>query len=418
MFLKRLVLENVRCFKSLDIDFELPGGQNRKWTVLLGENGSGKSTVLRAIALMLAGSDALPEVLGEPQDWVREGAKHARIDLEIETAKGEDRDLTLSFGPNESVSRIISNSLKGLAPLNNALEHASRNYFTAAYGATRRLGAGRIDLNESGRFRHLRARALATLFDRDSELNPLESWAMDLDYRDSEGLQTVRGVLSDFLPGLTFAGIDKRRRHLVFDTPDGAVPLQQLSEGYQNVAAWIGDLLFRVTETFEDYRAPLNARGVLIIDEVDLHLHPVWQRRLISFLDNKLKNLQLVVTTHSAVTAQQAGPEAIHVLRRGRQGVQIEKFESNPGELLVSQLLMTDAFGLETDESLEVEKKKKRHQKLTKMSKLTAKQQSELKRLERQLGALEGTTPSRPTLHKDQVELLRRLEGEIKGGRQ
>ena len=66
MFLTQLNLQNVRCFKSLEIDFDLEGGNNRKWTVILGENGTGKSTVLRSMALLLAGSEALLDLLDKP----------------------------------------------------------------------------------------------------------------------------------------------------------------------------------------------------------------------------------------------------------------------------------------------------------------------------------------------------------------
>ena len=65
------------------------------------------------------------------------------------------------------------------------------------------------------------------------------------------------------------------------------------------VAAWIGDLLYRITETFEDYRAPLEARGLLLVDEIGLHLHPSWQRQLLDYISRKLPNFQRVVTTHS-----------------------------------------------------------------------------------------------------------------------
>jgi predicted ATP-binding protein involved in virulence len=98
---------------------------------------------------------------------------------------------------------------------------------------------------------------------------------MDLDYRlNRVGLRTVTDTLSDFLPEMAFSRIDKDKRELIFKTPDGEVPLQHLSDGYQNVAAWVGDLLYRLSQVFEDYKNPLGARGLLLIDEVDLHLHP------------------------------------------------------------------------------------------------------------------------------------------------
>ena len=85
-------------------------------------------------------------------------------------------------------------------------------------------------------------------------------------------------ALKDLLPGSRLTRIDRDQRELIFATRDGELPLDQLSEGYQNMAAWCGDLLYRITEVYKDYKSPLSARGLLLIDEIDLHLHPVWQR--------------------------------------------------------------------------------------------------------------------------------------------
>ena len=148
-------------------------------------------------------------------------------------------------------------------------------------------------------------------------LNPLETWAIDLHYRrQDEGLAIIHEAMRKLLPGMTFKGIDRERRDLMFDTVDGVVPLAYLSDGYQNMAAWCGDLLFRVTDTFDDYKDPLAARGVLIVDEIDLHLHPVWQRQLRNFLSDMFPNFQFILTTHSPLTAQQAGAGELFLVKR------------------------------------------------------------------------------------------------------
>ncbi len=126
------------------------------------------------------------------------------------------------------------------------------------------------------------------MFSPDAALTPIESWAMDLDYRQNQNaMSTIGKVMSQFLRGVKFLKIDKEKKQLIFKTPLGAVPMSQLSDGFQNVASWIGDLLYQVTEVFEDYKSPLRTRGLLLIDEVDLHLHPLWQRDLLAFLRKK-----------------------------------------------------------------------------------------------------------------------------------
>ena len=84
MYLSKVRLQNIRCFEDAVIDFDLAVGVNRKWTVLLGENGTGKSIVLKSIGLLLAGSEALVELLKRPDDWLRKGAESGSIEGVIE----------------------------------------------------------------------------------------------------------------------------------------------------------------------------------------------------------------------------------------------------------------------------------------------------------------------------------------------
>ena len=95
MFFTSIRLSNIRCFKDVFVDFDLPGGNNRKWTIFTGENGSGKSTILKSIGLVMAGSDALPELIGNPDDWISMGAEQGEIIAEIETANGKKRKISL-----------------------------------------------------------------------------------------------------------------------------------------------------------------------------------------------------------------------------------------------------------------------------------------------------------------------------------
>ncbi|MEZ5329028.1 MAG: AAA family ATPase [Verrucomicrobiales bacterium] len=145
MFLKRIRLQNVRCFTDCEIDFSQSGDSmegngssqssqvgNRKWTIILGENGTGKSTLLKACALVTAGSEALSELVGEPDHWVRIGEESCVISAILETKAGEDREVSLEIRRNDKISDIITRSTVTLELLNNALDHTDRNYFTVA----------------------------------------------------------------------------------------------------------------------------------------------------------------------------------------------------------------------------------------------------------------------------------------------
>ena len=189
--------------------------------------------------------------------------------------------------------------------------------------------------------------------------------------------------------------------------------MSQLSDGYQNVAAWIGDMLHQITETFDDYKAPLKTSGLLLIDEVDLHLHLRWQRDLLAFLRRKLPNFQVVATTHSPITAQQANENELHYLERHGKSLKLHQFTGVPKELLLHQLVMSDAFGLVSDESVVLEKKKARYEKLCYAKNRTAAQKKEMERLEKELSLVPQTVRSNVPMSREHVDLLKTIRKEL-----
>lgn len=356
MFLSRLALRNVRAIESLTLDFATPPDAPRRWTLLLGENGCGKSTVLRATALLLAGSDALPALLGEPDAWIRNGCKSCRIEATLTLPTGAPQTLALELRRGDRLRDVFARNQAALDLLDAAIHAADNPCFVLGYGVSRRPGQASLGQDASGH--SPRASGLATLFSADAPLVSLAQWAMDLDYRlGPRALKPLRTALDRLLPGLRFARIDRQNRQLMFATDDGEVPLHQLSDGHQSMAAWCGDLLYRITEAFPARKDPLATRGLLLVDELDLHLHPLWRRRLVAFLSTALPRFQFVATTHSALTAQQSSEDELYVLRREApsQRPALVPFVGDPRRLMLHQLLMSPMFGLDTLESVEME---------------------------------------------------------------
>lgn len=415
MFLKEIELVNFKCHEHLKLSFCTEDKKKpiRKTTFMLGENGTGKSAFLKAIALITAGSNALGEVLGNPDEWVKNGKKYAEVTALITTAEGEERQLKLKITRGHYLKEIIDDNSDTLLLIDQAIRKADRNYFVVAYGASRRLNREESRLfNTSTKSRSPRSSNIVSLFNPDASLISLTSWAMDLDYSNKagSGIQTVKAALNKFfVENVKFKTIDKKKKQLIFSTPDGEVPLEQLSDGYQNVAAWVGDLMFNITNTFKDHKDPLKARGLLLIDEVDLHLHPIWQRQLHTFIKTKLPNFQIVATTHSPLTAQQAEEHELYALKREGKKVELLPFIGDPSKLLVHQILMTPVFGLPTDESLVVEKKKEEYDKLKSKTKRTIKERSKLTSLAKEVREI---TPDRYTnaKQKREIALLEKLE--------
>ncbi|MCP4589373.1 MAG: AAA family ATPase [bacterium] len=372
MFLKRLKIFDIRSIREFDLSFEdneqrgswegiassdEPDIQLRRRTLILGQNGTGKSTILRSVALLTSGSDAVTELIDDVDSWIRLGADEARIEGELQTAQGETQEISLTFQRGSSLREFFSYNQEALDQLDSVLKHDKRRWVTIGYGVSRRISTERT-FSSKARFRHQRAQCVATLFEPAAELHPIEAWAMDLDYRLGEkGLAMVKNALAKLLPGMRLDHIDKERRQLMFKTAAGMLPLSQLSDGYQNVAAWCGDLIYRLSSIFPGVTNPLNSCALLLIDEVGLHLHPTWQRKLMAFLTQTLPGLQILATTHSPLAAHQAKSNELYILHRPspRKPPVLVEFPGVPAKMMLHQVITSPAFGLDTLDSAIVE---------------------------------------------------------------
>lgn len=414
MYLHRVQIKNFRAIHDMTLDFS-DGEASRRWTVLLGDNGCGKSSVLKAIALVLAGSEALPDLLGEVDDWIRNGQLRAEITLTFATAEGDARKAHLVINRGARRDLVLKDNAAGLEQLDNAIAKAERNYFVAGYGAFRRPPSH--DSSNSQSYGVKRSANVATMFSASRELVSLQQWAIDLDYRrGSEGLGIVADALNKLLPTMEFARIDKQTRQLVMRTLDGDVTLSNLSEGYQAMAAWTGDILYRMSEIFKDWKQPLHARGLLLIDEMDLHLHPLWKRKFVDFLNDAFPNLQIIATTHSPLSVQQCGKGELYVIQRDeRAGPVLTPFGGDPSKMRLSELFLSPLIGLKTLDSPKVEALRNEARKIELQKAKPTKIQ--VKRLGQIAVELEGTSalpaiemPAMANLIQYQIE-LQRLSG-------
>lgn len=419
MFLKDIELINFKCHTHLKIDFATGDTKKptRKTTFLLGENGTGKSAVLKAIALVTAGSNALNDVLGNPDSWVQNKKKFCQVKANIVTAEGEERHIEIKITRGSHVLDVVKDNRRSLEQLDDAIKKADRNYFILAYGASRRLNRGDNKLISRELFsRSPRGHAIQSLFNPDATLVSLTNWAMDIDYSSGgKNLGIVKTALNQFLvENVKFKKIDRQKGQMLFSTPDGEIPLEQLSDGYQNVTAWVGDLMYNITTSFRNYKDPLKARGVLLIDEVDLHLHPKWQRRLHAFLNEKLPNFQIIVTTHSPLTAQQAKENELYALRRVAKNIELVPFSGDPSKMLLHQILMSNVFGVESDESMQVEKTKKKVRELTLKKDKTPAEKAEVKKLSLEVADLPMNVRTNSAFDPKDIKLLKTLNQKLK----
>ena len=363
MFLKRIEISQLRSIDRMVLDFTSatsvkgkPGLRRR--TLLLGDNGAGKSTVLRAIGLVMAGSDALPYLLNDPPSWVRNGQKEASVRAVVVSQDGKEHDIALTLKPAWNLRQTLAKNAAGLAALDNALARSTRSYFALGYGVTHRpTQSGAFSHASDFGVMHLRASAMATLFSPDAALAPFEQFAMDLDYRvGAAGVAALTLLLDKMLPGLAFDRIERDRREVLFKTLDGTIRFAQLANGHQTMATWCGDVLHRIGTTFEGSRAPLKARGVLLIDELALHMHPSWQRVLPGLLADTFPNLQLVATSNAPLVAQQMRAGELYVVERSAPsgGAGLRRVQGDPSQLTLNQV-MAPLFGVVSADSRRVQ---------------------------------------------------------------
>jgi hypothetical protein len=264
------------------------------------------------------------------------------------------------------------------------------------YGASRKPGGGQVTAQADW--------DAATLFEEGKFLLDAGEWYLRSDYaaksdhtgRAAKQHTDVRQILLDLLgvQDLRVAGLDQRvvRPSVEAHTSAGWVPLRSFSLGYRTSIAWIVDFAMRLYERYPDSANPLHEPAVCLVDEIDLHLHPRWQRQLIDFLSDQFPRTQFIVSAHSPLVVQAAeGVDAKVVVLRydeDRGYVIIDDDVQEVRGWRVDQILTSELFGLEGPRSSAVNSLYERRAALVMQGKLDAEQQAELDQIDAELDEL------------------------------
>ena len=357
MYISRIITDGVRSFsgeRTVDLTLTRPDGSHAGWTVIAGRNGSGKTTLLRAIVLALAGPARALQLAPATRDWISAGSKIAKVEVEVQIDADIDRPKSgrlpanrrlwaglqweagdeappmsevrgLEVRPEALLSRNPSNIRK--AAWNGSWTEQPVGWFYAGYGPFRRLlgegsDATRLMLGP------LPVARVATLFREDASLAEGVQW---LKFHHLRRLEKREGAadLVDAVVALLNDGL--LPDEFVVDSVDSEgmwlrraaqrFPLDEMSDGYRAVAALVVDL---VRSMFESSGASaelvaldaagiptVDLPGVVLIDEVEAHLHVSWQRRLGPWLCRHFPRVQFIVTTHSPYICQGASPRGL-----------------------------------------------------------------------------------------------------------
>lgn len=384
MWVEELVLDNIKCFEQATFRF---GTKNEphKWTTLLSENGGGKSTILQAISLLLAGPESAQRLLPRPIGWLRDESRSGKISVRIHQGENDPGSygqekvrnaFGYSFHLTGSERITIRNKLytepgihesrdRTLTWLRqNAFSSPEGGWFAVGYGAFRRLTRNSQiivpSLEPSARFTNF-----LTQFAEDETLSAFERWMVYLDYRlAKEGdmqakhmMQLGINAINQLLPEkVSFNSVDKNGR-IIFDVYGNKVPTISLSDGYRSVLALAGDLVWRLIQAFPKSDNPLNEQGIILVDELDIHLHPVWQRSIAGLLRKQFPNMQFIVATHSPMVAAGAGEDAVTLRFRVNEGAASISTDHSIFAKSVDDILQSEAFGFVSPFSPQTEKK-------------------------------------------------------------
>lgn len=385
MYVKSFELRAIKCFESVRLEFpQRDDGSFGGWNVLLGGNATGKTTALQAMALSLVGPSAWASLL-TPLGWVRSDAGTAlgQLSAVITQGKRDKADpgvqgpltATIAVTPDAAVEiqrstydtpQFVLRGAHRSALLKSVYATKKPGWFAAGYGPFRRLSGGSFEALAN--LSLPRQHRMASLFREAVALTQCEPWLQSLrdrarDLEDADhtrhraAYDLVRGVVDALLPGGVKIA-DVSAKGVRFRTTSGrTITLADLSDGYRSFLALTLDLLRHlldahggdVTKLVTKGGAQVTVEGVVLIDEIDAHLHPRWQRLIGQRLQEVFPNVQFIVSSHSPFIAQAASEGGLFVLRPSADSDAVEVVQpvASVRGWRADAILTSELFGLD-----------------------------------------------------------------------
>lgn len=340
--LRRVKITNFRALRKVDLTFGEPSARRTPWLMLLGENATGKSTVLQAIALTLAGADEaqkhvrpyqLPSagtVQGSVQIWFWDQDAPA----ELHFGRGSDR-----FDGTRGASAIV-----------------------LGYGALRYAERRRRTFDSAPSFSQIEP-----LMGPIARIRYPGRWLLDLSEAQFE---TAARALQSVLPSTKDSGrqiqalpsgddvvmraiMGRSGSRIYFDDGHHRANIAQLSAGYQTIVGMCGDIMRLL---FERWDMLSSAIAIVLIDELDAHLHPRWAMRIVYALREAFPQVQFVASTHDPLALRGLRNGEVALLRRNDDDEIVADQHLPPLEgMQVDQILTSRVFGLDSTVDPETE---------------------------------------------------------------
>ena len=407
MHIRDIRIRNIRSLRSHRWSFAPT--RCAGWHVLLGDNGSGKSSFLRSIALGLIGAGRADWLRQSWNDWLTRDQQEGEIRLTLQADAPDVVSAHPELGdsaPNDKIFQTgirlgRGQKLSDVAAIEQLREGdlareslaqalsliqwpTSTEWFSVSFGPFRRFSGG---ANGQSGLPPLLVRHLS-LFDEGMAFTECLDWLQDLKFRalehDPEGALLNRLIRfvneTDFLP----SGVridDVTSRNVMFRDANGtSVPITDLSDGYRSVLSMTFEIVRQMALAFgpegifdPDDPTKVIPKGVVIVDEIDAHLHPTWQSRIGHWFCCRFPNVQFIVSTHSPLVCQSAENGSVYLLPRSGSGEKGGKVKRDTLRRLVHGTVLdaygTEAFGSEAA-ATRSPRSRKRHRRLAQLNNL------------------------------------------------
>ncbi|MBM3766757.1 MAG: hypothetical protein FJW32_15310 [Acidobacteria bacterium] len=376
--LRGLTLRNIGPFDELSI--EMTGN----WLILLGDNAVGKSSILKAIALAIVGDEGR-SYAGR---LVRANRKNGSVVLI--TDRNQSGYQTDIFGTLETQHAEVASRSGRALEIENWVALGFPPMRTGSWATSPGPVSGGVD-------RPVASDILPLLTgEPDPRMDKLKQWIVNYDVErrkkgpgsmEAKALDTFFSIVGNLTGelNLSFAEVDLQYRVLVRVNQDDPIPIEAISQGLTSLLSWIGILVQRLYEIRgANNEHPTNLHALVLMDEIDAHMHPKWQRRLVSLLSECFPNVQFIASTHSPLIVAGLSGHQVLRLKRNESGQVVCSFLTDRDlKGKPDQILLEDGFELPSVFSASTEKIIEKYERYLGMSTRTEEEEAEYLRLRR-----------------------------------
>ena len=362
MKVQQLKINSFRGIRNLTLDFDL-----NEPTVFIGINGVGKSSILDCLAILLSWFTARvqnPQGSGSyfSDSDINNQNKETHNQITVRTPDLQDlQDIEWSLtkvkkGHTKNTSSDLSSLRKLVEEIHKQLHLNPQSSLPLAvyYPTNRAVLDVHLRIKQKHLFDPINAydsaltkgkidfRCFFEWFRNREDLEN-EKYRYQKEERDKQ-LEAVRKAVYQMLKGFSNLRVERSPLRMTLEKEGQKLIVNQLSDGEKCLLAMVGDLARRLAIANPSYQDALQGEAIVLIDEIELHLHPSWQRDIISALKRTFSNCQFIITTHSPQVLSHIQPENIYILESTDEGIIARKPERSFGR--DSNSILEDIMGV------------------------------------------------------------------------